>query len=220
MKFIPITFKANAANCPFCGVYSKIIWGELKIDYPNYSNFVQTKYVAGKCSHCEEITVWEKLIKDKTLPPVTNIIVPNSGLIPPPNNDLPDELRADYLEAGRIVELSPRGAVAILRLILQKLCKHLGESGKDINSDIGALVNRGLNPSIQMALDSVRVIGNNAVHPGVIDLSDDRETAYRIFGLINFIVNAMITQPREIDEFYHAKVTGGVKDAIDRRDKK
>ena len=52
---------------------------------------------------------------------------------------------------------------------LQKLCKVLGQSGNNINEDIKALVESGLDPRVQKALDAVRVVGNNAVHPGQMD---------------------------------------------------
>jgi hypothetical protein len=47
---------------------------------------------------------------------------------------------------------------------------HLGESGKNLNTDIGNLVKEGLSVDIQQALDSLRVIGNESVHPGELDL--------------------------------------------------
>ena len=55
---------------------------------------------------------------------------------------------------------------------------------------------------IQKSLDLVRVIGNEAVHPGTIDLGDDRKTALGLFTLINLIATAMITEPKEVDEMY------------------
>ena len=108
----------------------------------------------------------------------------------------------DFDEARCIVDRSPRGAVALLRLALQKLCKDLGESGANINSDIASLVAKGLLPGVQEALDSLRVIGNNAVHPGHLDLRDDRDTATSLFGLLNFIVEQMITRPKELQAIY------------------
>ena len=75
----------------------------------------------------------------------------------------------------------------------QKLRIHLGEKGKTIDDDIASLVRKGLNPLVQQSLDIVRVIGNEAVHPGVIDLKDDRETAFRLFDLVNAITDAMIS---------------------------
>jgi len=107
--------------------------------------------------------------------------------------------------------------VALLRLALQKLCAELGKPGKRIDDDIAALVQDGLSPGVQKALDAVRVIGNNAVHPGAMDLRDDRETATALFGLLNFIVEQMITRPKELDAIYGA-LPESVRDRIAQRD--
>jgi hypothetical protein len=87
--------------------------------------------------------------------------------------------------------------------MLQKLCAELGSPERDINSAIGGFVAAGkISPAIQRALDAVRVIGNEAVHPGTMDLHDDRSVVNSLFGLINFIVEKMITEPKEIDQIY------------------
>lgn len=138
-------------------------------------------------------------------------------LVQPPNPDLPNEIQSDYEEAKAILERSPRGAAALLRLCIQKLCIHLGEKGKNLNDDIGALVRKGLPVSVQQALDIVRVIGNNAVHPGELDLGDDSETAKALFHLLNLISDAMLTQPRKIEELYET-LPKTSRDAIDKRD--
>lgn len=91
------------------------------------------------------------------------MVIPDMEGIPYPNDDLSDEIKGDYAEARSILIRSPRGAADLLRLALQKLCKSLGESGKDINADIANLVKKGLRQSIQKALDTVRVIGNESV---------------------------------------------------------
>ena len=102
----------------------------------------------------------------------------------------------------KIVDISPRGSAALLRLCIQKLCKHLGKTGDNLNADIANLVKDGLDARIQKALDIVRVVGNNAVHPGQIDLTDDKDIASKLFRLINMIADSMITQPKHVDEFY------------------
>lgn len=53
-----------------------------------------------------------------------------------------------------------RPSDALLRLSIQMLCKHLGESGEDLNGDIANLVKKGLNAVVAKSLDVVRVIGN------------------------------------------------------------
>lgn len=97
--------------------------------------------------------------------------------------------------------------------------KELGQEGDNINSDIKALVAAGLSPMVQKALDVCRVVGNNAVHPGEIDLCDSPEIAYNLFRLINIIVEETITKPRQISELYDALPQGSL-DAIAKRDKK
>jgi len=132
------------------------------------------------------------------------------------NPDLPADVRRDYDEAASIAALSPRGAAAILRLAVQRLCVHLGGKGDNINDDIANLVRAGLGANVQRALDVVRVIGNNAVHPGQID-TDDPEMVGSLFVIINVIVESMITVPGRIESMYAALPAGALK-AIERRD--
>ena len=49
------------------------------------------------------------------------------------------------------------------------------------------MVAEGLNPKIQKAIDLVRVVGNNAVHPGQINLDDNSAIALKLFKIINMI---------------------------------
>lgn len=147
------------------------------------------------------------------------IIVPDVGSAPPANDDLNSDIKADYAEAASILTKSPRGAAGLLRLCVQKLCKQLGEGGKNIDKDIGALVAKGLDVRLQKALDTVRVIGNEAVHPGEMDLRDDPETAGILFTLVNAIADQMISQPKLRDELY-AKLPKTKLEGIAARDAK
>ena len=132
---------------------------------------------------------------------------------------MPEDVAEDFNEARNIFGYSPRSSAALLRLAVQKLCIHLGQSGKNINNDIAALVKNGLSPQIQKSLDIVRVIGNNAVYPGEIDIQENRETVLALFDIINFIVQEMITRPREINEIYQKLPENALK-GIEARDKK
>ncbi|MBR7617817.1 DUF4145 domain-containing protein [Phenylobacterium sp. 20VBR1] len=162
------------------------------------------------CFVCKKVAVW---VGGRLRFPVDNPDVPE------PNEDLPGDIRRDYVEAGEIVSASPRAAAALLRLAIEKLCAHLLEREAKINTMIGDLVARGLNPMIQRALDIVRVVGNEAIHPGSIDLRDDQATAMQLFGLVNLIAEQMITQPKHVMALYGTlppdKVAG-----IEQRDAK
>jgi hypothetical protein len=137
--------------------------------------------------------------------------------VPPANPDLPSDVQADYAKAARIAARSPRGAAALLRLAIQELMPHLGEKGKDINEDIAALVKKGLSADLQKALDILRVVGNNAVHPAQLSVQDDPDTANSLFDLVNWIAEELLTRPRRIREIY-AKLPAGAQQAIEKRD--
>ena len=192
---IPPTMGSEAFNCPRCQVFAKQDWFHLVgASQPSGfgTQYQNPAFTLSKCNSCGEPTIWHGEL----------MIYPLHAAVEQPSADLPEDVRNDFEEARLITNISPRGAAALLRLALQKLCVHLGEPGKNINNDIAALVSKGLPPKVQQALDSVRVIGNESVHPGTLDLKDNKETVHKLFRLVNFVAHKMITEPREIDEIY------------------
>ncbi|EJG0767785.1 DUF4145 domain-containing protein [Vibrio parahaemolyticus O5:K30] len=145
------------------------------------------------------------------------MIVPSEAPVPPAHLDLPESCLSDYNEARDIVARSPKAGAALLRLVLQKLMKELGEKGKNINDDIASLVSKGLPIEVQQALDYCRVVGNNSVHPGEISIDDDPQIAFSLFEMINFIVEVRISQPKRINELYSILPEGALK-AVQKRD--
>ncbi len=186
MKYIYPELSKGNFTCPHCNITSEQTW-TTKIDchynivraVADQHQSMATHYTLNnikiaKCSHCQNNSIWS------INPP--KMIYPLTGNVESANEDLPEEIKLDFNEAKAIVNISPRGAAALLRLAIQKLCIHLGEKGKNINEDIESLVNKGLPKPIQQSLDIVRVTGNNAVHPlGVIDLNDSSEIAVSLF---------------------------------------
>jgi hypothetical protein len=163
------------------------------------------------CFACRGHTIW---VRDGYVFPIPPDVVIE------PNEDMNDDIKADFKEAATILTASPRGAAALLRLCVQKLCKQLGEPGDNINTDIGSLVKKkGLDVRVQQALDIVRVVGNETVHPGQIDLRDNRQTATELFDLVNIIADTMISQPRRIAKMYSTLPPEKLKGIADR-DKK
>jgi hypothetical protein len=130
---------------------------------------------------------------------------------------LDEKIRRIYEEAADIRQDSARGAAALLRLCVQLVCIQLGESGKNINEDIGSLVRKGLPVEVQQALDVVRVVGNNAVHPGQIDVDDHEDTVEALFSLINMIADRMITHPKQVAGLFSA-LPASIQEQIAKRD--
>lgn len=207
-QYFPPEYQKKQFTCPHCGVLANQEWDHI-VEY-NYRNSPFYQIYRSRClnEYCRKECMWMD----------GKMVIPDMEGVPYPNDDLNDEIKDDYMEARSVLTRSPRGAAALLRLALQKLCKQLGEGGRDINSDIANLVKKGLRPSIQKSLDIVRVTGNESVHPGVLDMKDNREVALRLFELVNLIAEVMISEPKRIDELYDKVVPEEKKKAIAGRD--
>lgn len=123
-----------------------------------------------------------------------------SSDVPPPNDDLDEDIKDDYFEAASVLSLSPRSAAALIRLALQKFLKaHAGQSGDRINNDIGELV--ASNPDISerqcKIMHTLRIIGNHAVHPGQLDVSSNPGMVLAMFELLNQLAYDLVTRPKQ-----------------------
>lgn len=217
-KYYPPEHAKGQFHCPHCGVYAKQFWAHIgarpiwggNCSIQGQSVFQEDfnkRWTISKCEHCAEKIIWLD----------GEIIFPKKMIVELPAVDLNEEIKKDYLEAAIIFNDSLRSSAALLRLALQKLCIQLGEKGENINEDIKNLVKKGLNPQIRKSLDILRITGNNAVHPGEINVEEKPELVLKLFELINFIAEKMIAEPKEIDSFYEA-MPESTKAAIDKRD--
>ena len=188
----------RAFRCPHCNAFAyqefEGIW----------TNFFSTRIAPGAralefqdgrvmfsmCAHCKRPAIW---VSDK-------MVFPSTPEYPVAHEDMPDNIKVIYDEAGSIVALSPRAACALLRLALQMLLKQLGESG-DINRAIDNLEKKGLDPGTKEAMHILRVTGNHAIHPGKISFDGDTDTG-ELFKLLNAIVMELITLPRTRAELF------------------
>lgn len=207
-----------AFSCPFCDVYANFHWSTIHVSVRGGTTSINNK--AARCAHCNEWSIWtfnQRSSVDGMTAISGELIYPQKYTSPLPNDDLPESCKKEYQEAREVLPLSPRSAAALLRLCIQNLCKELGEKGRDINNDIGNLVKNGLDERIQKALDIVRVTGNNSVHPGVMNIDDDRELVNKLFSLVNMIVDEMLTKPKDLQNLY-GKLPDGAVEAIEKRD--
>ncbi|MCZ9671342.1 DUF4145 domain-containing protein [Pseudomonas aeruginosa] len=208
MKYVAPSLRLKVFTCPFCHAYATMRWKNVCVEHFS-GNYAQIPFAQCECLSCEQPSLWNTNIG--------NIVTPSVVSAPMASSDLPDECRIDFEEARQILAASPRGAAALLRLCIQKLCVVLGESGKNINDDIKSLVTKGLPVQIQQAFDYVRVTGNNAVHPGEMSLKDDPETVSIMFEMINLIVEERISRPKKLEEHY-GRLPESARAAIEKRD--
>ena len=207
MKYIAPKVFQDSFTCPHCGVLAKQDWWSIQWNGA-FSVAIESRPLRiGSCQHCKKSTVWI----------IESLQYPDTGNAPFPIPEMPETVLKLYKEAASIHSKSPRGAAALLRLSVQLLCVELGEKGENINDDIGKLVEKGLPNLVKEALDSVRVIGNDAVHPGQID-TDDPETVVKLFELVNVIVEYMISLPGRVGKI-HSELPKEKLEGIERRDK-
>ena len=184
----------SALHCPHCRAYAEQMWGHMAADMVNGQGRYGTDAFVAKCRLCNKISVWlyEQMIYPAFVTPVK------------PNDDMPPEVQEYYNEAASILSQSPRAAAALLRLALEELCDKWGAEGKNIQSKIDWLIkNKSISPRIVRMMDTVRITGNEAVHPGMIDLRDkDGKIAIALFILLNRIIENVITEEREEEAIY------------------
>ncbi|MCX2717799.1 DUF4145 domain-containing protein [Helicobacter sp. MIT 21-1697] len=217
----------KAFTCPHCNVLAQMEWKNL---HSGTTYDLGYSICIAVCQVCYEYSLWQKygfLQKDKPQL-VAEMLYPKQTAIPPAE-DMPQSIKALYIEASGVLGDSPRAACALLRLALEELMVYLRDNfaeykslkGKNINEDIKELVKLGLPAKVQKALDIVRITGNNAVHSmKELDINDNPQIAYKLFEILNFIIREMITRPKELDSIFEDNISEGEKAAIKRRDGK
>lgn len=213
----------RAFNCPHCGAYAEQKWCKCYTEnYSEYGPEYNSSDISfAKCYACFNESIWITNQNHESF-----MVYPETQLAPMPHVDMPQNVKDLYNEAREIVNKSPRGAAALLRLALDKLCDEVCEdckkpkySGK-LDSKIGLLVANDLSDKLQKAFDFVRVTGNDAVHElGLIDIKDNPEIANALFALLNLITEKMITENKQIDGLYNL-IPESRRDKIEERNKK
>lgn len=206
-------YHKEAFTCVNCNAYSKQEWNDRVVssDGTIYNTNQKSNFSVCRCQHCGYLSFWY----------LEKLAWPLNSSVESPLEEMPDDIKDLYNEARSIIELSPKGACAIIRLALQKLCNRLAgqDEKKKIDGAIKKLVENGLPTSLQKAMDSIRIVGDEAVHPGVINIDDNKELAIAMFRMMNIIVEKMILEPKEIDELYQLMPENKIE-GIKNRDKK
>ena len=202
IPYTPPRFNRDNFNCPHCQMFALQAWRPIWESYGH-------DYQRAHCPSCGNISIWHN----------GKMIYPLYGSAPPPNPDMPPKVKEIYEESRQIYAISSRASAALLRVCIEKIIEDLGEKDGNLNTRIGNLVKKGLPIEIQKALDVVRVTGNDVLHVGQIDLNDSSETAYSLFGIVNVIIQRMVSEKKMIDEIF-AKLPQEKQDGIADRDKK
>jgi hypothetical protein len=205
--YVPPTWKIDRFNCPRCGAFAHHWWEDAQHHVAGGWSDYNPPLTTSTCVSCAGIAIWVQ----------AQMVYPTVFIAPLPHDDLAEPARATFIEARGVFSASPRASAALLRLCLQQLVAMLGAQSDNLNAAVGKLVEMGLSPKVGQAMDALRVIGNESVHPGQIDVDDDPQLALNLFDLVNIVVQSMVTDPQMITEIY-GRLSQGQRDQIERRD--
>ena len=221
ITYYPPEYEKDEFNCAHCKVLAHQIWvsnlyGErVETMVIGPSNYLRENlspsdlFAASRCERCNKWSIWIE----------ESLVYPAQITVEDPNDDMPDEVRKLYRESAQVLSISPRAAAALLRLGLQILLGAVGGDGKNINDDIKKIVALGVEPETQRALDILRVFGNSGAHPGETKLDEDPGLVHKMYGLMNYVTDRLITQKNQINELFEG-LPEGIKDQIESRDSK
>lgn len=234
--YVAPEFFKKAFHCPYCSTFSRMTWNTILEDqnidttaFPQYEELTYTSRNVYRCKAdcCSKSSYWlgyrgayqceEEVSNNQGL-----MIWPKTSTAEHAHEDMPEYIKKDYEEARQVSEVSPRAAVALLRLALQKLLKELGGTTGKIDSDIGELVAKNiLSKKLEKMSDILRIAGNNSVHPDKIglNLDDNPELVDMLFRLINTIIEEAITAPRALDDLYDL-IPQNLKKGIEARNQR
>lgn len=205
MEYVTPKFNKDRFTCPHCNTVAHQLWAnhirankEISTSKSAQDYYIKYSYYlsdlkSAKCEYCDKYSLW---IKEK-------MIYPRKANVPEPNEDMPESVKKDYVEASKIVNDSPRSACALLRVALEKLMIELGYKKGNLYEKINNFVGEDKGSDLEHSLTSVRVIGNDCVHSGVLDIKDNKPVAVALFNIINYIIEDTITKKRKIDEIYN-----------------
>ena len=213
-EYMAPEFRKEAFHCPACNVYANQTWN-IGVDAVRRGAFrggsfeVSGALWVARCAHCSKNSFW---INEE-------LIYPPKITAPLAHKEMPETV-AEYYNEAREVSVSSSRAAALLRIAAKKLCESLGESHPNLNRAIGNLSKKGFPQIVIKSLDTVRIVGNEGgAHEGKIDLtdSDNKEIVDKLFWLINFIVEKMITEPEEIENAFQS-LPNDKRQGVEQRD--
>ncbi|MCA8835650.1 MAG: DUF4145 domain-containing protein [Proteobacteria bacterium] len=206
----PPEFKKPSFHCPYCDVLASQKWEAWKDELikNKYGNW-QGNLTTAECKNCGEVSIWR----------VKEMIYPLTSSAPKPDNNMPPKVKKIYEEARAVSIYSSRAAAALLRLALEELTVHLGETEGTLNARIGNLHKRDFPEEVIEMLDIVRITANEGgAHSGAIDLTgvDGVEVVNTLFWLVNYIIDIAIKTPARIKQARQFLPADKLKGAEDR----
>lgn len=153
-------------KCPHCSINFHDNWSE----YHLYRNQTGTawQYRTAHCPECDRMTI-ELLDHEETESEWLRVF-PANFYRPPVPPMVPAPLSDDYIEAAKVLPLSPKASAALSRRCLQAILRAQGYRARDLAAEVDLLLNesdpaKGIPTSLRDTVDAIRNFGNFSAHP-------------------------------------------------------
>lgn len=132
---------------------------------------VQSQYSITKCGTCNQVSIFSRWDIDhedtKDLNLAVRVYPPNKYL----SSGVPEKISDGYKEAYKLLKISPKAYVILIRRALELMCKDKDAQGRDLNDKIKDLAQRGIIPSLFLDMGHlIRQIGNTGAHGDNLNL--------------------------------------------------
>lgn len=221
--YMPPAVGESFFTCPHCGILTGQNWAHGAWHLPGQAGLV-AQYAACQNGACGESNLWIGSAESDGLGMVAvsrvdgYMIYPLGGRGPLPSSDLASAPARTFKEARSVLAISPRAAVALMRLCVEQLLRdQLKIEGKTLDKRIGHLAKQGIDPVIIGALDVVRVTGNDGVHDLQTMDVEEPGTAEGLMDVVNYIVQRLVTDRANV-EALRAVLPEAIKEGIEARD--
>ncbi|MGP6203906.1 DUF4145 domain-containing protein [Microbacterium sp. F2] len=190
-------------------------WPDVKSLVPR-TDFSPT-WRAAHCQACGRSSVWRD----------DQVIYPRASAAPAPHPEMPEPVRALFVEAGEVLSISRRAGAALVRAALERLLRIVAptSSRAKLDTRIAELKPR-VSSSLGELLDVVRFLGNESLHADedgsnelvfmYLDEAHDAGISELLFDAINDLVDELIARPAQTRELWQ-KLPEGVRAAIERK---
>ena len=157
---------------------------ELTFEYQKHSQSVKVKMAnlhVSNCHSCNGFALWV-----------------GGRLVFPQNVEkTPELVEEDLEEAAVILNKSPREAMALMRVCIQKLVPLLKQDGSYLNDYMSSLVRKGLEVEIQQSMEVLQVLRSDPVQLTNFDSQEDKEMAIRFFESLKAVLKRRMLKNRD-----------------------
>jgi len=155
---------------------------ELTYEYQKHLHPLKVKMANLHISNCHSCNGFALWVGDRLVFPTTL-------------DRTPELVEEDIEEAAAILNKSPRGATALMRVCIQQLVPLLKRNGSNLDNYVSSLVRKGLEVEIQQSMEVLEVLRSNPAQlTNSSDSQEDKKIALRLFDSLKAILERRILQ--------------------------